>query len=294
MAEEPRVDKETGVVIATDTEEVRVIEISGPPTRRLPPREWLRENLFSTWYNTVLTIALSILVAWLLYRIGRFVLVTGRWEVIRRNITLFLVERFPRDMLWRPWAAAYVLAAAVGVFTGATAAVRLRVAEERGRVREPRSIAAIVRRATPLILFAVVFLSLSSGALPILLVLGIVGFGVGAWWLATRLPRRFLRWRFAFLAAGVFAMLEVVMEGDGVGWENWGGLMLTIFLAVGGILLSFPFGVLLALGRRSSLPAIRALSVAYIELIRGVPLITLLFMGRFVLGFFVPARFPKP
>lgn len=143
-------------------------------------------------------------------------------------------------------------------------------------------------------LFLVVFLTLSSGVLPIVLALGLVALGVGTWWLGRGLPERFLRWRFLVLALGVAGAFEIVMEGGGVGWEDWGGLMLTVFLAVGGIVLSFPFGVLLALGRRSSLPAIRAVSVAYIELIRGVPLITLLFMGRFVLGLFVPAGFEKP
>jgi general L-amino acid transport system permease protein len=74
----------------------------------------------------------------------------------------------------------------------------------------------------------------------------------------------------------------------GVGLAGWGGLLLTAFLASAGILLSFPIGVLLAVGRRSSLPVVRAVSTGYIELIRGVPLVTLLFMGFFVIGFLVP------
>jgi general L-amino acid transport system permease protein len=80
----------------------------------------------------------------------------------------------------------------------------------------------------------------------------------------------------------------------GVGLEGLGGLLLTAFLAIGGIVLSFPLGVLLALGRRSNLPAVRVVCVAYIELIRGVPLITLLFMAFFVIGFFVPPGFVAP
>jgi general L-amino acid transport system permease protein len=61
-------------------------------------------------------------------------------------------------------------------------------------------------------------------------------------------------------------------------------------LAIVGIVLSFPFGVLLALGRRSSLPAMRILSTAYIELIRGVPLVTLLFMASIMLPLFLPGE----
>jgi general L-amino acid transport system permease protein len=70
----------------------------------------------------------------------------------------------------------------------------------------------------------------------------------------------------------------------------WGGLLLTFLLAIVGIVLSFPFGVLLALGRRSNLPAVRFLSTAYIELIRGVPLVTILFMAAVMLPLFLPGN----
>jgi general L-amino acid transport system permease protein len=69
----------------------------------------------------------------------------------------------------------------------------------------------------------------------------------------------------------------------------WSGLPLTLILAVVGMLAGFPFGVLLALGRRSRLPAIRAICVGYIEMIRGVPLITMLFMASLMLPLFLPA-----
>ncbi|HZL07060.1 MAG TPA: amino acid ABC transporter permease, partial [Coriobacteriia bacterium] len=94
--------------------------------------------------------------------------------------------------------------------------------------------------------------------------------------------------------AGVLGAYVVLTAFGGVGWALWGGLLLTLFLALGGIVISFPFGVLLALGRRSSFPAIRVVCVAYIELIRGVPLITLIFMAFLMVGFFLPPRFPTP
>jgi general L-amino acid transport system permease protein len=68
----------------------------------------------------------------------------------------------------------------------------------------------------------------------------------------------------------------------------WGGFFLTIILSVGGIGFGFPFGVLLALGRRSAKPIVCGLSTAYIELIRGVPLITILFMSNYLLPLFLP------
>jgi general L-amino acid transport system permease protein len=70
----------------------------------------------------------------------------------------------------------------------------------------------------------------------------------------------------------------------------WGGLLLTFMLAIVGIALSFPFGVLLALGRRSTMPAVRVLSTAYIEVVRGVPLVTILFLGAIMLPLFLPAE----
>jgi general L-amino acid transport system permease protein len=71
--------------------------------------------------------------------------------------------------------------------------------------------------------------------------------------------------------------------------ERWGGLILTLLLTTFGLAFAFPLGILLALGRRSKLPLIRALCVAYIELIRGVPLISVLFMASVMLPLFLPA-----
>jgi general L-amino acid transport system permease protein len=74
-----------------------------------------------------------------------------------------------------------------------------------------------------------------------------------------------------------------------VGTELWGGLPLTVILTLIGMTASAPLGIALALGRRSRLPLVRALSVAYIELVRGVPLITVLFVATFILPLVLPA-----
>lgn len=70
----------------------------------------------------------------------------------------------------------------------------------------------------------------------------------------------------------------------------WSGLLLTLTLGIVGIVASFPMGILLALGRRSSLPVIKVFSIMYIEMIRGVPLITVLFMATMMLPLFLPPR----
>ncbi|HEY9824604.1 MAG TPA: amino acid ABC transporter permease, partial [Stenomitos sp.] len=75
-----------------------------------------------------------------------------------------------------------------------------------------------------------------------------------------------------------------------VGTSFWNGLLLTVLVAVASIVLSFPLGVLLALGRQSALPVIRGLSIAYIELVRGLPLIGILFMAQVMLPLLLPPQ----
>ena len=105
--------------------------------------------------------------------------------------------------------------------------------------------------------------------------------------------RRF--WNLSLVVLWTVALIavSVLMWGGVFGLtyvENslWGGLPLTLILSTFGIAFAFPIGVLLALGRRSKMPAIKALCVVYIELIRGVPLISLLFMSAVMLPLFLP------
>ncbi len=76
-----------------------------------------------------------------------------------------------------------------------------------------------------------------------------------------------------------------------VSQENWGGLVITLMLATFGIALAFPLAIFVALGRRSNLPAIRIICIGYVELIRGVPLISLLFMCLLLFPLFLPEGF---
>jgi general L-amino acid transport system permease protein len=112
-------------------------------------------------------------------------------------------------------------------------------------------------------------------------------------WVASAF-RRFWNWRLAALWVGGLGFIGVLMWGGVFGLpyvenERWGGLILTLLLASFGIAFAFPLSILLALGRRSELPVLRAACVAYIELIRGVPLISVLFMASVMLPLFMPA-----
>lgn len=103
-------------------------------------------------------------------------------------------------------------------------------------------------------------------------------------------PLLVLAWPVALVAVGVL-MWGGVFGLTYVEDSRWGGLPLTLILATFGIGLAFPLGVLLALGRRSNMPAIKAVCVVYIEMIRGVPLISLLFMSSVMLPLFLPEGF---
>ena len=88
----------------------------------------------------------------------------------------------------------------------------------------------------------------------------------------------------ALMYGGVFGLPVITTD-------RWGGLPLTIMLASLSIVLAFPLAVFVALGRRSKLPAIRTFCVIYVELIRGVPLISVLFMASFMFPLFMPQGF---
>ena len=105
--------------------------------------------------------------------------------------------------------------------------------------------------------------------------------------------RRFWRKELVLIWLGALTAIGVLMWGGVLGLsfvpqERWGGLAVTLILATFGLAFGFPLGVLVALGRRSHLPAIKAICVMYVELIRGVPLVSLLFMASVMFPLFLP------
>lgn len=105
--------------------------------------------------------------------------------------------------------------------------------------------------------------------------------------------RRFWNWRLIPIWTVTLTAIGILMWGGVLGLpyvpqERWGGLPITLILATFGLAFAFPLSVLVALGRRSNLPAIKVLCVLYVELIRGVPLISLLFMASVMFPLFLP------
>jgi general L-amino acid transport system permease protein len=105
--------------------------------------------------------------------------------------------------------------------------------------------------------------------------------------------RRFWNWKLVPIWAGTLTLIGILMWGGILGLpfvpqERWGGLPITLILSTFGLAFAFPLAILVALGRRSKLPAIKMLCVLYVELIRGVPLISLLFMASVMFPLFLP------
>jgi general L-amino acid transport system permease protein len=290
-----------------------------PPARNLTPRQWVRLNLLSSPLNVVLTIVFGVVAAWVIFRLARWVFVTADWAIVRVFLRLFMVGLFPADQLWRLWVSAYVLAATLGLTAGALAAASAQRSAatpgERaggGRTVEASTVesavdpgrhdagwtgraVAALHRFWPAILGVVVVLSFTRTPLPAILTVGLVALLVIAFAGGRRLPAGGRRWVWLALVAGIVASLQVITAGpDGVGWDEWGGLHLAVAATVAGIALAFPLGLVLALGRRSSMPGMRVLSTGYIEVFRAVPLVTLLFVGQYMVGFLFPTSVDPP
>jgi general L-amino acid transport system permease protein len=210
--------------------------------------------------------------------------------VLQANSTLFAVGRYPLEQQWRLWLLTTLLVAATGLSWGL-----LRGLPRLDRVHPlwPRNDRIAVAVVLALALLAPLFLKL-SWAIQL------------RWWLEAALlvATRWAAGRWASLVPPparrlapliwpllYFAGMVLISGGLGliqVSPSEWGGLLLTLVESSFAILLCFPLGILLALGRRSELPLLRWSSVVYIEFIRGAPLITLLFLGQNILGFLLP------
>ena len=210
-----------------------------PPVIELGVMGWLRKNLFSNWYNSLLTIfglyllyiLIPPLVNWI-FLDAKFVGSTrddctnegACWIFIQQNIKLIFYGLYPTEELWR-------------------------------------------------INFVYLILLIS-----------------GVYLLIPNL--KYKGWVGAFLLI-IFPIICVIMLSGGLGLEAvetrlWGGLFLTLVIAGVGIVLSLPIGVMLALGRRSKLPVVSILCTIFIEIWRGVPLITVLFMASNMFPLFMP------
>lgn len=253
------------------------------------PLRWIRRNLFRNVGDSVISVVFGALSLWVLWHLARFVFVTGDWAVVRANLSLFLLgSGWEDDQLWRPAMALIVAAGLGGLVSGAVRRRQHEADLEAGRAELSAAGRAreIAVRFWPAVLGLLVLLFLAETMTPWFVVAGAVAAMVAGRLIGVQLPRQALGPLMGFVLAVSVFMVWLLTQATG--WNEWGGMMLNIFLAVISIALCFPLGVVLALGRRSKLPIVRALSTLYIEVFRGVPLLVLLLMANAALGFFIP------
>ena len=329
---------------------------SDPPALETGAVKWLRENLFSGWMNTVLTILglaaifylLKLALPWFLHGVWtanslgecREIIAANWgedahgacWAVIRERWNQFMFGFYPRELYWRPVLALLLLLVALApvlfdeksnklwIAGGAIAALILWLSVAYGQWL-PVGILVLVAAITGvlgargvqwpvnLLWFSGIYTGLAFwllwGGTIWLPVVALLGFVVG--WIAFKLASNavgaiigaaigavvaVLWWSFA---AGTLDQLLAGLTGQtqpfwlrGVDSDEFGGFVLAFTIGIAGIAISLPMGIILALGRRSDMPLVKMICVGFIEFIRGVPLITLLFVASLLLNYFLP------
>lgn len=251
-----------------------VLESVPPPRTEVGWLGWLRQNLFSSFANSLVTSVAGAFLIFLVAGLIDWIFSRAEWAVIANNLRTFMLGIYPISQTWRVWSVILAGSFLIGLGWGVW-----------GRIL--RSVAVSMSAAA---LLLNIFPISPATRLYTLAAIGLIALG----FVLTRNRERLKR--VVIIAWFIFPIVAVLLL-RGLGEDNaflplvkydvWGGLLLTFMLAIGGIIGSFPLGVLLALGRRSRLPVVKALSIAYIELIRGVPLVTILFMAQVVLPLFL-------
>ncbi len=270
---------------------------SGPrtPPRLPPPRTevgvtgWVYANLFNSRHNAALSVIIGVVAGLALWFGLKWVIFEAEWSVIATIGGRFVIGNYNTDhacpgnnCFWRPQISLLMTTALLGmgwvIVGGGTA----------------RRLALVVTTVVALFAFLPYSLERMGWDVRLLLLANVPALALG-WALARYTPARTARW---LMGLTVVAFLVSLGLMRGVSWipglqpvavSQWGGLTLNLMLASAGIGISLPIGIALALGRRTRLPVVKVLCVTFIEVFRGVPLITLLFMSQVL----VPLAFPK-
>lgn len=292
-----------------------------PPASTSGPLAWARENLFSSVSNTILTLLALLIVYMIVPPIIQFAFVEAVWTGAGREVCTttaqggiqpdgwfgacwayvgdyferFIYGRYPDGELWR------VNVVGIMFFGGLIPLLIPSVPFK----RENAIFIGIVFPIAALILltgghfefngFLPTGFLLSEGLVKfwvdfIILSAVIVGIAFGIARLSDKDPMPSIITTASIMGAlaVVIVLLAIDFGLPHVPTDRWGGLLVTMVIAVTGIAASLPIGIVLALGRRSKMPIVRFASVVFIEFWRGVPLITVLFMSSVMLPLFLP------
>jgi len=237
--------------------------------------EWIRKNLFNTWYNGLLTLVCLGVIYLVMRGLWGWATEIAEWQVVQVNLRLFFAGRFPASQLWRLWLGAGV-AIALSSLTWTSFIPARRWSWIRG--------VALILAGTGIALLPLEFTVR-------LWLAAIVATSQLAVWAGRQWQIAFKRGLSLAWVLSFPAILWLIGGGLGlepVSSEEWKGLLLTLLVAAASILLSFPMGVLLALGRQSNLSVVRWFCILYIEIVRGLPLIAILFVALNLLSLFLP------
>jgi len=257
---------------------------------------WLRQNLFSSILNTILTIVAVAVVALVVYDLLPWFL-NSTWNaeslsecreiadgacfaVINERFNQLMFGFFPSDLYWRPILAFVLLCVALAPILFDSVPKKLLI--------------------FTMIYPAIMYLLIWGGSIwgPIAIIAGFAA-GVAAFMFVDKLAGTLAAIIAAVVVTLAWMLYAVVPVSDAligildiglqqVPSNKLGGFMLSIIIGLTGIALSFPIGIVLALGRQSDMPIVKMMCVGFIEFVRGVPLITLLFTASLLLGYFLP------
>ena len=285
-----------------------------PPNTKKGPVKWLKDNLLNTWYNAILTCFALVFLFLVFQGVFTWVFTQAKWQVIPAYLQVFLTGPYPKEQIWQIWIVLCTLSVLLGLSAGIWHGLVFKLSIAIASI-------GLISLLIPLeIVNSIASIDLTFLFVPLEFVNkkietepGTLEFNLNIIHLIF-FKRRWLLGSLVLLVVTFFLgrnkhvlkrwviggwilsfpWTMIMLHGFGentVSTTNWGGLLLTLILATVGIVACFPLGVLLALGRRSQLPAIKWVSTIYIETVRGVPLITILFIGNIILPIFMPGDF---
>ena len=281
-----------------------MIDPRTPPAGQRGPLRWMQENLFSSPMNSVLTVLGGLAILWLAMGIVPWMLhsvwnansltecreiiaqtwgpeATGAcWAMVRERWHQYMYGFYPMDQYWRPNLAFGLMLVALAPVLFLSLPRKMMLFSLvfpfiafwllwGGSVWSPLVV------ALGFVVLALVFRLLSPHmGVPVSAGLGLLGAAI--WWMVLQGP----------LAEALHAAIPLGLRP--VDSDQFGGFLLSIVIGITAISASLPMGILLALGRQSDMLLVKTLSVGFIEFIRGVPLITLLFTASLLLQYFLP------
>jgi len=229
---------------------------------------WCRKRLFPDVLNGVVSLAVLVALAFLLYALCRWALFSAQWRVITQNIRFLMAGSLPSPDIWRAWTAGAIFMFMTGLSLGKLLPIR----------------------RIPLLLGGLLVLALAIAAMTVIgqpqwaLVLALAA-AANTGWLCAAHPRSTSTLLGTAWVVTTIVMWNILIPGES---KAVGGLLLGLLITMVAVIFSFPVGVALALGRTSRLPGIRLTCVCYIELIRSLPLISILYWAWMVVPLILP------